>query len=161
MRNRLASFSLALLTSASVATAVGCASPVDIDELPAIADYETWERRVDAVGPVGGHGDSYRIMYANEIAETYSGAGLHALGTVIVKEIRAIAPGDTPGDVRYIAIMRKLETAPPGGELHNNWLFTQADNINSQETYSKRCWETCHQASPLDGTFLDWSGATR
>jgi hypothetical protein len=137
--------------------ASACGSPVDTDGLDPIDDYTTWERRVDAVGPVGGHGDSYRIMYANERAEEFTGAGGYPRGSVIVKEIRAIDSGETPGDIRYLAIMRKLGEAPPGGELFNSWMFTRANDIDSEETSNARCFKTCHQAAPLDGTFLDWS----
>ena len=138
-----------------------CGVAIDSDELPNIDDYADWERRVDAVGPVGGHGDSYRIMYANDIAEQFGGAGLYPAGSVIVKEIRILESGDSPGDISYLAIMRKLEEPPSGGELKQGWLFTRANDIQSQETYNERCWNTCHQASPFDGTFLDWSRASR
>ena len=151
----------ALATLLFLSLVPACASPIDKDGLTSIDDYASWERRVDAIGPVGGHGDSYRIMYANDIAETFIGSNRYPVGTVIVKEIRQIESGDTPGDIRYIAIMRKLSDAPPNGELDRNWLFTRAEDTGLEETHNARCWRTCHQASPFDGTFLDWSSAAR
>lgn len=155
---RTATALAALTVASTVAWGSACLSEVDVGGLESIDDYEDWFR-VEARGEVGGHGDSIRFIYANDIAREYSGFGLYAFGTVIVKEIRFIESDDTAGDINYIAIMRKLSEAPPGGDLDDDWLFTTQSDVGAAEVNNPRCWRTCHQASPLDGTFLNWSSS--
>lgn len=136
--------------------AAGCASDVDTSGLEPTGDYRDWYR-LDATGEAPGHGDTYRIMYANDTARSFDGAGLYPTGTVIIKEVYDNDDGQ-PGELRYIALMRKLEEAPPGGELQGRgWLFTMKSDEGASETYRERCWTTCHQNSPYDGTFFNWS----
>ncbi|MGE3545161.1 MAG: DUF692 family multinuclear iron-containing protein [Kofleriaceae bacterium] len=68
-------------------------------------------RRIDATGPAPGHGDTYRIIYANEVAadptwDLYLG---YREGSVVVKEVRDDVDGQ-PGDLRYLAVMRRIGT---------------------------------------------------
>jgi hypothetical protein len=141
---------LALALGAGLA---GCGAPV-VEPEPIPDDYVDWYR-VDATGRVAGHGDSYRIIYVNEVGTGFPGSGRYGEGTVIVKEIRD-RDGDEPGALRYLAVMRKLAEPPDGGELQGGWLFTYLGSIDSAEENRPSCWDRCHQAAPIDGAFLDY-----
>jgi hypothetical protein len=131
----------------------GCAGTV-VEPEPIPADYTEWYQ-VEATGVVGGHGDSHRLIFVNEVGTGYEGAGQYAEGTILVKEIHA-RDGDRPGALRYMAAMRKLRTPPDGGELQGGWLFTYLDDFDSDEINQLGCWDKCHQAAPIDGAFLDY-----
>lgn len=142
---------LALALAAGMA---GCGPPV-VEPEPIPDDYVDWYR-VDATGRVSGHGDSYRVIYVNDVGTGFPGSGRYAEGTVIVKEIRD-RDGDQPGGLRYVAAMRKLAEPPDGGELHGGWLFTYlGGGAGSEEENRAACWDRCHQAAPIDGAFLDY-----
>lgn len=133
-----------------------CFSEVDVEISPdEYRDFYT----VTTVGEAPGHGDTVRLIYANDTARSFTGSGLYPVGTVIVKEIYERNADDSPGDLNYIAIMRKLEVAPDGGELDDGWLFTYKGELDGDETHRPRCWKTCHQNAPFDGTFFNWSAA--
>jgi Cytochrome P460 len=117
-------------------------------------DYTTW-KRIDTYGTIPGHGDSYRIIYANDTALSYAG-GAYPEGSVIVKEVRA-RNGDQPGDLRYLAIMRRIGPAPLGLDNEAGWLFTQSPEPGGSERYRSLCWNRCHVAAPNAGAFLDYS----
>jgi Cytochrome P460 len=133
--------------------ASACGDPVSPEPL---GDYTTW-KRVDTYGELPGHGDSYRVIYINDTALTYAG-GAHPEGSVIVKEVRhrAGARGDAPGELRYLAIMRRLGPAPLALEEEAGWLFTQTREIGGSEEYLSLCWNRCHVAAPYAGAFLDY-----
>lgn len=127
---------------------VACAEIVDAPEL---GDYTAWHR-VDTYGDVPGHGDSYRVIYVNDIARTQ---GTTARDSVIVKEIRDNNDG-APGDLRYLAIMRKL-TAGPSPADEGGWLFTQTDTPGGPEEHLDLCWARCHAQAPFAGVWLDYT----
>ncbi len=128
---------------------------VDTAGLPAIDEYESWYR-VDSTGFIPGHGDTYRIIYVNDVARQYAHAGPYPLGSVLVKEIRALVD-DGAGDIRYLAVMRKLVEAPPGGELQGGWLFTSFGQFGDDEKHDPQtCWDRCHVQAPVDGAWLDY-----
>ena len=157
-----------------VAAAAGCSEGTVVEVEPIPADYTDWYR-VDSVGPVPGHGDSYRIIYANETARLFGtiiGEGndqelvyIYPEGSIIVKEVRE-RDGDQPGDINYVAVMRMLNfnDVPDGADLDEptdlrsyGWLFTYlADDINSDEEYRSSCWDECHAAAPFAGAFYDY-----
>lgn len=142
----------------SIIALAGCFSEVDVEITP--EEYEAFGEPVVVVGEAPGHGDSYRVIYANDAARGFTGAGLYPVGTVIVKEIYR-RDGDAMGDFRYIGVMRKLEETPGGGELDDGWLFTYKDDRDDPaETHRPRCWRTCHQNAPFDGTFLSFSAGS-
>lgn len=174
------------LSAALVLGAVACGGRKVVEPTPVPEDYTSWSR-IDTTVPVPGHGDTYRIIYANDIAELRGVAvfepGLDASpddldggstddidtewsypqGSIIVKEVRD-RDGDQPGAIKYLGVMRKLVEAPSGAELHysseysdGGWLFTYlADDIESDEEYRSSCWDECHVAAPIDGTFYDY-----
>jgi hypothetical protein len=132
-----------------------CAAVVEPEPVP--ADYTDWFSII-STGPAPGHGDSDRVIYVNDVARGWAGAGEYAVGSIIVKEIRDPTPDGTgDGAVRYLGVMRRLarDQVPAGGELDGGWLFTYlADDIDSPEEYRPGCWDGCHVAAPYHGTFL-------
>lgn len=132
-----------------------CNELVDTTALPPIDGYTSWYR-VDSTGRVPGHGDTYRIIYANDVAHAFGHAGSYQEGSVLVKEIRYLDDTGLPGDIRYIAVMRKLAEAPPGGELQGGWQFTRFQALGDDEIQGTTCWNQCHVQAPLDGTWFDY-----
>ena len=128
--------------------ALGCGEAVSPEPL---GDYTTWDR-FDTYGDAPGHGDSYRIIYVNEIART---AGPTELDATLVKEIRD-NDGGTAGALRYVAIMRKLR-AGPSPDDQGGWLFTQASSPGGAEFESALCWGRCHAQAPFAGVWLDYT----
>ena len=133
----------------------GCPPTVDTSDLPSLDGYEDWYR-VDSTGAVPGHGDSYRIIYANDTARAFPHAGRYQAGTVIVKEIRDTADDGGPGDLRYLGVMRKLGSAPPGGEIQGGWQFTIFGELGDDEKQGSTCWDRCHIQAPIDGAWFDY-----
>ena len=123
--------------------------------MPSIEDYESWDR-VDSIGPVGGHGTSFRKVYVNDIASDFSGIGEYPVGAVLVKEVRGISDDDEPLDLRYLAVARKLDVEPSGGTLENGWLFTYVNDLGSDEQNRSSCFESCHASAPFDHLFIDY-----
>lgn len=134
---------------------IGCQPTVDTTGLDPLTGYDQWYR-VDVTGPIPGHGDSYRIIYANPVARSFGHAGRYPPGSVMVKEIRDIDETGEPGALRYLAVMRKLEQAPPGGELQGGWQFTMLGQLGDDETQGFTCWRRCHIQAPIDGAWLDY-----
>lgn len=132
-----------------------CKEPID-DRL--VDDYTTW-KRIDVVGTAPGHGDTYRIIYVDDVAaDPLQDFTLGAQpGATIVKEIRD-NDGGTPGALRYLAIMRRLERAPIG-EPEGGWLFSRAGEPGGAETHQDLCWARCHVAAPFNGAWYDYRDA--
>ena len=124
------------------------AEPADV---PALGDYTAW-KRIDTYGPTPGHGDTYRVMYVNDVATTYAGAG-YPDGTVLVKEVYDRTDAG-PGALQVIEISRRLG-APVGDQ--NGWVFTAAYAVGGEETVKDFCWRRCHLASPYEGAWFDFS----
>ena len=135
---------------------IACGEAIDPDSLPvSIEGYEDWERIEPLLGPVGGHADTYRIMYRNEVAKGYTGAGEYPLGTAIVKEIYELDGDDGKGAFLYAAVMRRIDGEEhPGLPLNGGWLFTQIKD-GDDEIQNDSCWESCHRAAPYLGAFFD------
>lgn len=143
------------LLIAAASTLGACSTAVDSAELEPLTGYTEWHR-IDSTGPVPGHGDTYRIIYVNDIARTYSHAGPYPIGSIVVKEIRDLADDGSPGDLRYLGVMRKLDQAPSGVELEGGWLFTMADELGDTEVQPSSCWGPCHIQAPIDGAWFDY-----
>jgi len=136
---------------------LACTTEVDTSGLPSIDGFDSWLSH-ETRGDVPAHSDGVRITYANDIATGYTGGGEYALGSVLVKEIF----DDTGTDLKYHAVMRRLEEAPSGGELEGagagpgGWLFTRFDELGDAEIQGLTCWSNCHSQAPFAGTWLDY-----
>lgn len=136
---------------------------VNTTNLPAVDGYERWFR-LDVSGDLPGHGTSYRIIYVNDVARSYPHAGRYPVGTVIVKEVRALAEvdgGPAPGDLKYTAVMRKvtMDASGDGGTglpLDGGWLFTELTDTPGAESQLDLCWASCHRQAAWDGAFVDY-----
>jgi hypothetical protein len=126
----------------------------------ALGDYENPDAgwyRIETYGPAPGHGDTYRIIYANPVAHT---SGTTTLGATLVKEVfDDIVTGDqhAPGSLRYVAIMRKVR----GGisvEDDGGWLFSQSD---LPTTPPAGVAVTCRRRSPACGSTTRSSRGSR
>ncbi len=118
---------------------------------PELGDYQSWHR-VDTFGNAPGHGDTYRIIYVNDIART---RGTTERDAVLVKEVHE-NDNDQPGALQTIEIMRKLTpgTAP---EDEGGWLFTQMPSPGAGETHLDLCWSRCHSQAPFAGAWMDYT----
>ena len=154
--------------------ASACSEGTVVEVAPVPADYTDWYR-IDSVGPAPGHGDSYRIIYVNDIARLFGTVigeddnrefvYIYPEGSIIVKEVRE-REGDQPGDINYLGVMRMLadDEVPDGADLDEptelrtyGWLFTYlADDIDSDEEWRSSCWDECHAAAPFAGAFYDY-----
>ena len=135
-----------------------CSEDVDPESLSvSILDYETWDKMEPLLGPVPGHGESYRLVYRNELARSYTGAGEYPLGSAVVKEIYALGGQGEPGKLRYKAVMRRMDSGADenqGLPITGGWLFTQIDS-GTEEFQRDLCWDSCHKSAPFLGAFLD------
>jgi len=143
---------------ATIALSSACFSEVDLDGLPSKDGYQGWAS-MTTQGDAPPHSDDTRIIYMNDIALTYTGAGDYPLGSVLVKEIL----NDAGDDVSYIAVMRRIDREPDGGRLEGTslgrrggWLFTRAADATDTEIQGITCWDTCHVQAPFAGAFLDY-----
>jgi len=127
----------------------------DVLDLPPPGEYTQW-KRIDTWGTTPGHGDSYRIIYANEPA-TQLDLGLSPLafpdGTILVKEVYDNA-SNTPGRLRVIELARRI--GPASGQ-QAGWVFSATSTPNGDETEQTFCWRRCHVAAPLAGAWFDYS----
>jgi len=144
-----------LLVASVLALALGACG--DVVSIEPVADYQTWSK-LETRGNAPGHEDSIRIIYANAVAGTYVGSGQYPLGTVLVKEVYA-QNGDQPGALRYVALMRRLDTAPAGGAIDGGWLFTESETAGGEETNYALCWARCHVSAPYHGAWFDYAKA--
>ena len=140
---------------ALLALLAGCAGePPDAEPL---GDYTTW-KRVDTYGNAPGHGDTYRIIYINDIAAQYQVDGRpdHDEGAIIVKEVydRAEGSAPAPGELSVVEIMRRI-----GHDTSENegWTFSAAATPTADESVQTFCWRRCHQAAPFEGAWFDYS----
>jgi hypothetical protein len=140
-----------------------CSETVDPTGLPSIDGYQDWTELDYPPGPVPGHGDSYRKVFINPVARLYPHGGRYPIGSVLVKEIYDNDNG-TPGDLRYIAVMRKVEDdqayVEEGPEVDapvdGGWVFTTLSEVGGSESHGSTCWGQCHKQAPYDGAWLDY-----
>jgi hypothetical protein len=136
------------------------ADPADV---PAVGDYTQWKQIV-TTGNAPGHGDTYRVIYFNAIAENYDydGTGMRPLpegergypeGSVVVKEVYN-REGDGAGSLRVIEYMRRIGTSQAD---QIGWVFTAAPKVGGTETVQDFCWRRCHLSAPFDGAWFDYS----
>jgi hypothetical protein len=146
----------ALLAVLGGVAAGACGEAVSPEPL---GDYQSWTR-IDTWGLAPGHGDSYRIIYANDDARRGRG-GRFPEGAVLVKEIRDLSFDDAgapaPGGLRYVAIMRRLGPPSAEPEVDGGWLFTRSQTPGGAEQHDDFCWARCHVAAPFAGAWLDYA----
>jgi hypothetical protein len=147
-----------LAAAVALSLATGCFPTQDIDpaEVPvSIEGYEGWHEIGPLLGPAPGHGDSYRVLYVNDVAREYTGAGSYPLGAAMVKEIYAVDGDGGRGAFRYSAVMRRIdEDAEPDLPILGGWLFTDVSEDGS-EVANDLCWDSCHRQAPYDGSWFD------
>lgn len=154
----------AALAPALAAALAGCLEEVDPAGLPSIDGYRTWWSAPPLVGFIPGHGESYRVIYVNDVARTYPHAGRYPIGSVIVKEIHDVAGDDGQGELRYLAIMRKVGEPGELGALDvdapvdRGWVFTEKRGTGADvpERHRGSCWSACHRQAAYDGVWLDY-----
>ncbi len=134
----------------------GCGQSIDPEKFPSLADYQSWPV-IQTTGRLPAHQDTIRLIYTNEVALTYPGVGWFRPGAVIVKDVFERRGDGSRGDLRYVAIMRKLDEAltPAGIELEQGWLFTIASEVGKTER-TGTCWWSCHVQAPYDGAWLNY-----
>jgi hypothetical protein len=131
----------------------GCAESVDVDP---IGDYTGW-KRVDVRGDAPGHTNSYRVIYANDLAADPAQPFVvgYQEGSIFVKEVRDDDDGQ-PGDLRYLAIMRRIGPATTAFENEGGWLYTETSGPTGEEQHFGFCWSRCHVSAPYNGAFYDY-----
>lgn len=138
--------------------ATGCPATQEInpDDLSISIDgYQDWHKIEPLLGPLPAHGDTYRILYVNDIARDYSGAGFYPVGSAMVKEIYDLVGADARGDLSYTAVMRRYDAdAEPDLPLMGDWLFTFL-STSGAETQMDSCWDSCHRQSPFSGAWFN------
>jgi hypothetical protein len=124
------------------------------------SEYQAWSKKIETYGELPGHGgDSYRIIYANPIAQTFAG-GHYPEGSILVKEVHALTTtsgAPAAGALQSVAIMRRLPGTPEGLDDEGGWLFTETSTPGGSETHYAYCWESCHVAGPYQGAWFDYS----
>ena len=128
-------------------------------DVPAVGDYRQW-KQIDTYGHAPGHGDTYRIIYVNDIAEKYNMPPPphpefgYAEGAVFVKEVYNRESDGGPGSLRVIELMRRIGSST-GDQI--GWVFTAASTSGGPETVQDFCWRRCHLSAPFDGAWFDYS----
>jgi hypothetical protein len=136
-----------------LAAIAGCTSdPLDIEP---VGDYSGW-KQFATWGQTPGHGDTYRIIYANPAAETFDrvNVGEYPVDSVVVKEVYERI-GNGPGALQIVEIMRRANDKAYEGS--GGWLFSDAETPSGPETEKTFCWRRCHQAAPFAGAWFDYS----
>ncbi|MFN0249685.1 MAG: cytochrome P460 family protein [Kofleriaceae bacterium] len=131
----------------------GCAADLDVEPL---GDYTQW-KRIDVTGPAPGHGNTYRVIYADPLAADPAWPLRlgYQDGSILVKEIRDNVDGQ-PGDLQYVAIMRRTKPIVTALEAQGGWLYTESDEPGGPEIEPSFCWNRCHVAAPYNGAWYDY-----
>jgi len=141
------------LALAAWSLAAGCSESISPEPL---GDYTAW-KRIDVTGQAPGHGDSYRMIFINDrAADPTQDLKLgYQQGSIIVKEIHDNVDGQ-PGDLRYVAIMRRDRAVFSALVDEGGWLFSMADEPGGPEVHQGFCWSRCHVAAPYNGAWYDY-----
>ena len=131
-----------------------CGIAVDVEP---VTDYESWGPPIVVTGKAPGHADSYRAIYANDLARDSMQSFVlgYQEGSIFVKEVRDNNNGQ-PGDLNYVAIMRRIGQPTKAFEDKGGWLYTMADTAASEEKEFDFCWSRCHVAAPYNGAWYDY-----
>lgn len=166
--------SVLLLASAVLAlSSTGCiVSEVEVDELVTITDangaelysldgYQSWYS-IEVTGIAPGHGDSFRRIFANDTARSYSHFGKYPVGSILVKDIFELEGESGEGPFEYTAIMRKVapeDAEAADVELEGGWVFTFTDparDDEGREYTAYVCYDACHVQGPIDYAWYDY-----
>ena len=113
----------------SLLVAVLCACEGEPYDGEPLGDYTTWAR-LDTWGHAPGHGDTYRIIYVNDIGTRPRGAEVWPeIDTVVVKEVHKRDADGSPGSLHIIEIMRRVGD---NNDENKGWLFTSTDRPDGQ-----------------------------
>lgn len=133
-----------------------CASETLDERAP--ADYATdpsWSLRITS-GATPGHGDTIRYIYANSIAQQYTG-GYYDVGSILVKEIYTNDGGER-GALQVIETMHRPADAETDYANRLGWVFGAASTPGGEETeHNDFCWRRCHANAPIAGAWFDYS----
>jgi len=134
---------------------VGCGESLRDDITPIEElDYKTW-KQVQVHGDAPGH-TGFRTIYANAEARdpTQSFVFGYQLGSIFVKEVFDDNDG-VKGDLRHIAVMRRIGTIDNTLEDDGGWYFTEA-KAGGPEQHFDFCFRRCHASAPYNGAWLDY-----
>ncbi len=62
-----------------------------------------------------------------------------------------------PGELRYLAIMRKLRYVERPLIDMGGWVFTEVDKPGDPEESYDFCWQRCHASAPYNGAWYDYA----
>jgi hypothetical protein len=138
-----------------VLAALGCSS-IDTSNLPSTDGYQTWRQFGPYTSNVAFHGDTYRIVYANDVATTFDHGGRYPVGSVLVKESYAKTSSGGKGDLQYVDIMRKIDPTMTKTDavVDDDWVFSYQSG--SKELQLGTCYAGCHVQAPHDSAWIDY-----
>lgn len=150
------SYSLAAALLAACGSAEETAAPQALGD---VAGYREWPLRRAVTASQAGHGGTATV-YANTVVANYlakaAPAGATGVtlrypeGSIIVKDV--FGEG---GALQYVAIMRKADEPPAGGEVIAGWVWSQREAPSAVDAWRTReqCLD-CHTRAN-DETFHD------
>jgi hypothetical protein len=135
---------------------VGCGEELRSDVTPVEElDYKSWPNPVEVHGDAPGH-TGFRTIYANDIARdpTQSFTLGYQEGAIFVKEVFN-DDGGVKGDLRHIAVMRRIGPVTKAFENEGGWYFTEVVGSDPEKHFDF-CFRRCHAAAPYNGAWLDY-----
>jgi len=133
----------------------GCAEDLrdgitPVDQL----DYQSW-KKIQVVGDAPGH-TGFRIIYVNDLARDPAQPFVYGYqeGSIVVKEVYDES-GGVKGDLRHIAVMRRIGTVTNALENEGGWYYTEAKGDGPEQHYDF-CFRRCHVAAPYNGAWFDY-----
>jgi Cytochrome P460 len=133
-----------------------CSEPLRDDVTPlAELGYKSWTHKVEVHGDAPGH-TGFRTIYANPLAaDAMQTLELgYQEGAILVKEVFDDNAG-VRGDLRHIAVMRRIGPVTRVLEDDGGWYFTEAKGAGPEEHFDF-CFRRCHAAAPYNGAWLDY-----
>ena len=124
---------------------------VPLDEL----GYQSWPNPVQAHGDAPGH-TGFRTIYANDLARDPAQSFVYGYqeGSILVKEVFNDDNG-MKGDLRHVAVMRRIGPPTTDFEDDGGWYFSEAIGGGEEEHFDF-CFRRCHAAAPYNGAWLDY-----
>ena len=138
-----------------LALLAGCGESLRDDITPfEDLDYQTW-KHVEVHGDAPGH-TGFRTIYVNDIGRDASQSFVlgYQEGTMFVKEVFD-DNGGVKGDLRHIAVMRRIGKVEKALEDDGGWYFTEAP-AGGPEQHFDFCFRRCHASAPYNGAWLDY-----